>query len=99
MMRLLLFQPEIHADDNTGTVMQFRVTLPLASVDTSVIPAYMMHIPKINEQSASKSRYLTLNDNMDPYGRNGCCWIINRGMPRSLKIQNWAQLKYGILLT
>jgi spore coat protein A, manganese oxidase len=56
-------------DENTGTVMQFRVTLPLSSVDTSVIPAYMMPLPKIKEQSASKIRYLTLNDNMDKYGR------------------------------
>jgi spore coat protein A len=60
-------------DNNTGTVMQFRVTLPLASVDTSVIPAYMMPIPKMNEQSASHSRYLTLNDHMDPYGRE---WML-----------------------
>lgn len=56
-------------DENTGTVMQFRVTLPLSSVDTSAIPAYIMSVPKINEQSASKIRYLTLNDNMDKYGR------------------------------
>lgn len=56
-------------DENTGIVMQFRVTLPLSSVDTSVIPAYIMPVPKINEQSASKIRYLTLNDNMDKYGR------------------------------
>ena len=29
----------------------------------------MEPFPKINEQSASKERYLTLNDNMDQYGR------------------------------
>lgn len=56
-------------NENTGTVMQFRVILPLSSVDTSVIPAYMMPVPKIREQLASKVRYLTLNDNMDKYGR------------------------------
>jgi spore coat protein A len=56
-------------NENTGTVMQFRVILPLSSVDTSVIPAYMMPVPKISEQLASKVRYLTLNDNMDKYGR------------------------------
>ncbi|MFF3021217.1 multicopper oxidase family protein [Gottfriedia sp. NPDC057948] len=56
-------------DENTGTVMQFSVTLPLSSVDTSVIPAFMLPVPKINEQSVSKVRYLTLNDNMDEYGR------------------------------
>ncbi|MFE5430693.1 multicopper oxidase family protein [Peribacillus simplex] len=57
------------ADINTGTVMQFRVTLPLTSVDTSMIPAFMILFPKIKEQSASKVRYLSLNDNMDQYGR------------------------------
>jgi spore coat protein A len=56
-------------DANTGTVMQFRVTLPLSSVDTSVIPASLMPLPILKEQSASKTRHLTLNDNMDTYGR------------------------------
>ncbi|QNU05483.1 multicopper oxidase family protein [Peribacillus butanolivorans] len=50
-------------------VMEFRVSLPLTSIDTSVIPSYMEPFPKIIEQSASKERYLTLNDNMDQYGR------------------------------
>ncbi|MFB7642802.1 multicopper oxidase domain-containing protein, partial [Peribacillus butanolivorans] len=52
-----------------GIVMEFRVSLPLTSIDTSVIPSYMEPFPKIIEQSASKERYLTLNDNMDQYGR------------------------------
>ncbi|KIL34310.1 copper oxidase [Cohnella kolymensis] len=56
-------------NENTGTVMQFRVTLPLSSVDTSVIPAYMVPFVPVKEESASKIRYLTLNDNMDKYGR------------------------------
>lgn len=49
--------------------MQFRVTIPLSSVDTSVIPAYMMPSPNMREQSASKVRYLTLDDLDDKYGR------------------------------
>ena len=57
------------AGENTGTMMQFRVTLPLSCIDTCVIPSYMMPLPKIQEQSVSKKRYLTLNDNMDKYGR------------------------------
>jgi DNA-binding MurR/RpiR family transcriptional regulator len=52
--------------------MQFTVTFPLSSVDTSVIPAYMMSFPQINEQSASKLRYLTLNDNMDKCRKLNC---------------------------
>lgn len=56
------------ADENTGTVMQFRVTLPLSNIDTSVIPSYLMPVPKLREQSASKKRYLTLDDLTDQYG-------------------------------
>jgi spore coat protein A len=56
-------------DENTGMIMQFKVTLPLSSVDTCVIPAYIVPFPKINEQSASKLRPLTLNHTMDKYGR------------------------------
>jgi spore coat protein A, manganese oxidase len=58
-----------HPDRNTGTVMQFRVTLPLASVDTSGIPANLVPLPKINEKAASKIRTLTLTDIKDHYGR------------------------------
>jgi spore coat protein A, manganese oxidase len=60
---------DIPNENTVGEVMQFRVTLPLSSIDTSVIPAFMMPLPKLYEQSASKIRYLTLNDNMDKYGR------------------------------
>lgn len=52
-----------------GTVMEFRVSLPLTNIDTSVIPQYMEPFPKLSEQSVSKERSLTLNDNMDQYGR------------------------------
>jgi spore coat protein A len=61
--------PDGDPGNAVGIVMEFRVSLPLTSIDTSVIPAYMMPLPKITEQSASKVRYLTLNDNMDKYGR------------------------------
>ncbi|PEL10816.1 multicopper oxidase family protein [Bacillus sp. AFS017336] len=56
-------------DENTGTIMQFRVTLALSNIDTSMIPGYMMSVPKINERSVSMERYLTLNHEMDQYGR------------------------------
>lgn len=58
--------------------MQFRVTLPLSSVDTSTIPAYMVPVPKIKEQSVTRIRYLTLNDNMDQYGRE---WMLLDNKP------------------
>ncbi|MDR7238732.1 multicopper oxidase family protein [Neobacillus drentensis] len=60
-------------DEDTGTVMQFQVVLPLASVDTSVIPAFLMPVTLLNEQSSSRSRYLTLDDRMDSYGRE---WML-----------------------
>lgn len=61
-----------------GQVVQFRVTLPLSSVDTSTIPAYMVPVPKIKEQSVTRIRYLTLNDNMDQYGRE---WMLLDNKP------------------
>ncbi|VEF48151.1 Bilirubin oxidase [Bacillus freudenreichii] len=56
-------------NDNTGTVMQFRVILSLSSVDTSAIPAYMFPFHKLNERLALKVRYLTLNETRDKFGR------------------------------
>ncbi len=73
------FKQSLHIDLNdttdgdpanaVGIVMEFRVFLPLTSIDTSVIPQYMEPFPMISGQSASRVRYLTLNDNMDKYGR------------------------------
>lgn len=54
---------------DTGTIMEFRVTLPLSSIDTSVIPSYLSSFPKMKEESASKARYLTLDEKTDQYGR------------------------------
>jgi spore coat protein A, manganese oxidase len=61
--------PEADPANAVSIIMQFRVSLPLTNIDTSVIPQYMEPIQKLQEQSASKIRYLTLNDNMDQYGR------------------------------
>ncbi len=63
------FPSGVPVDENTGTVMQFRVTLPLSHIDTSVIPANMVPLPKINEQAASKKRYLSFKKDMDKFGR------------------------------
>ncbi|REJ18956.1 MAG: copper oxidase [Caldibacillus debilis] len=65
-------------DEHTGTVMQFRVSLSLSGVDTSEIPAVLLPLPKINEGSAAKIRYLTLNDRQDPYGRE---WMLLDNKP------------------
>ncbi|MEH6908157.1 multicopper oxidase family protein [Neobacillus drentensis] len=60
-------------DEDTGTVMQFQVVLPLARVDTSVIPAFLMSVPRLHEQASSRSRFLTLDTKMDSYGRE---WML-----------------------
>jgi spore coat protein A len=63
------FPSGVPVDENTGTVMQFRVALPLSNIDTSVIPANMVPLPIINEQAASKKRYLFFKKDLDKYGR------------------------------
>lgn len=55
--------------DTVGTVMEFRVNFPLSSLDTSVIPHYMMPFLKRKVQTASKFRFLTLTEKKDQYGR------------------------------
>lgn len=54
----------------TGMVMQFRVTKPLSSIDTSVIPAYMGSIYRLPEQSIRHNRFLELSEEKDLYGRS-----------------------------
>lgn len=56
--------------DTVGTVMEFRVTLPLSSIDTSVIPWRLSKIPRMIEEYASKTRYLTLTEGIDRFGRD-----------------------------
>ncbi|KOO52630.1 multicopper oxidase family protein [Viridibacillus arvi] len=63
------FPSGVPVDENTSIVMQFKVTLPLSCIDTSAIPANLVSLPKINEQAASKKRYLYFNMNTDKFGR------------------------------
>jgi spore coat protein A, manganese oxidase len=63
------FPSGVPVDENTDTVMQFRVALPLSNIDTSVIPANMVPLPKINEQAASKKRFLSFKKDLDKFGR------------------------------
>ncbi|MED3564170.1 multicopper oxidase [Bacillus xiapuensis] len=55
--------------DTTGTVMQFRVTKPLSSMDLSVIPTFMGTIPRLREPTAKNHRYLQLSEEKDRFGR------------------------------
>lgn len=61
--------PNGETQNIVDAVMEFRVSLPLSSIDTSVIPAYMGPLPKINEKSASMKRHLTLDHTTDRFGR------------------------------
>ncbi|MGG0664992.1 multicopper oxidase domain-containing protein [Viridibacillus arvi] len=63
------FPSEVPVDENTATVMQFRVALPLSNIDTNVIPANKVPLPKINEQAASKKRFLFFIKDLDKFGR------------------------------
>ncbi|SEM92302.1 multicopper oxidase family protein [Paenibacillus sp. OV219] len=63
------FPSGVPVDENTSVVMQFRVVLPLSTIDTSVIPAMMVAMPKLNEQAADKTRYLPFRKDLDRFGR------------------------------
>ncbi|WP_042353229.1 multicopper oxidase family protein [Bacillus massiliigorillae] len=52
-----------------GEVMEFRVSLSLSSIDTSVIPAYIGTLPQLPENMVQQKRYLTLDSKRDRYGR------------------------------
>lgn len=54
----------------TGTVMEFRVELPLAGMDTSAIPASMGCIPWLDPAYATHCRNLTLDSTKDRFNRH-----------------------------
>lgn len=57
-------------DQNTaGAVMEFRVEVPLSSIDSSVIPSFLGPLSVLNAQTAVKKRVLTLDATNDKYGR------------------------------
>ncbi|SDX18452.1 spore coat protein A [Marininema mesophilum] len=55
--------------DTTGQVMQFRVNQSLNGVDDSMIPLSFAPLSLPNPTAASYTRRLTLDDEMDRYGR------------------------------
>ncbi|MEH7238096.1 multicopper oxidase family protein [Bacillus sp. JJ1562] len=64
----------------TTEVMQFRVTVPLKSTDTSSLPFYLGPINHLQRSMAKRTRDLTLVRTKDQYGRNlnlldGKMWI------------------------
>ena len=68
------------ASPETTDVMQFRVTVPLKSADTSSIPFYLGPIKRLPRSMANRTRDLTLVRIKDQYGRSlnlldGKMWI------------------------
>lgn len=49
-------------------LMQFRVTLPLSSVDTSKVPASLGNISKFTSKDAVVTRDITLEERLSPLG-------------------------------
>lgn len=68
------------ASPETTDVMQFRVTVPLKSPDTSSLPYYLGDINRLPRSMAKRTRDLTLVRTKDQYGRslnllNGKMWM------------------------
>ncbi|WP_047155318.1 multicopper oxidase family protein [Aneurinibacillus tyrosinisolvens] len=68
------------ASPETTNVMQFKVTVPLKSKDTSSLPDYLGKIDFLSRKMASRTRDLTLVRVADEYGRSlnllgGKMWI------------------------
>ncbi|WP_018395728.1 multicopper oxidase [Bacillus sp. 37MA] len=68
------------ASSETTDVMQFRVTVPLRSTDTSSLPFYFGEIKRLPRSMAKRTRDLTLVRIKDQYGRSlnlldGKMWI------------------------
>ncbi|WP_304590796.1 multicopper oxidase family protein [Paenisporosarcina sp. OV554] len=68
------------ASAETTDVMQFRVTVPLKSTDTSSLPFYLGKIERLPISMAKRTRDLTLVRTKDQYGRSlnlldGKMWI------------------------
>ncbi|MCC3359584.1 multicopper oxidase family protein [Bacillus sp. REN16] len=58
------------ASPETTDVMQFKVTVPLRSTDTSSIPHYLGRIEQLSPWMATRTRDLTLVRLKDQYGRS-----------------------------
>lgn len=53
----------------TGLVMQFKVTKPLSSKDTSIVPSRLSRLPILSVKKARKIRNLSLVESRDQFGR------------------------------
>ncbi|MBT2598917.1 MULTISPECIES: multicopper oxidase [unclassified Oceanobacillus] len=56
-------------EDQTNNIMQFKVTKPLTTKDTSRIPKHLTHIPSLKQNSINTIRNLKLVGSEDQFGR------------------------------
>ncbi len=56
--------------ETTGIVMQFCVTKPLSSIDTSMIPAFLKKTHRLSGRITNRTRDLILSEEKDTYGRS-----------------------------
>lgn len=61
--------PDADPEDETGDVMQFRVTAELSGEDTSRIPHYLSRIPSLKNNTVTTVRNLKLTSTEDEYAR------------------------------
>lgn len=61
--------PNAQPDDETGDIMQFRVTKPLSEPDTSRIPNILSEIPSLTNNPIQTLRYVKLTGSTDEFGR------------------------------
>lgn len=61
--------PNANAEDETGEVMQFEVSLPISGRDKSVIPQRLSRIPALKHNKIETNRNLKLTGSTDKYGR------------------------------
>ena len=57
------------ADENTGVIMKFKVTLPLKDTDDSTVPENLFPYHSINTSLCSKERTMHLDSGTDHFGR------------------------------
>jgi spore coat protein A len=63
-----LTNTDTSADRNTGLIMQFRVVLPLSSLDKSRIPHYLEDAGSLDPRDAVRTRDVTLNTRTEQMG-------------------------------
>ncbi|GAB2575603.1 multicopper oxidase family protein [Gracilibacillus alcaliphilus] len=65
----IVLKNEIGTNEDTGNMMQFRVTKPLKNKDRSLLPSALSVIPSLKQNKISAIRYLKLVGTADEFDR------------------------------